>query len=106
MEEERHKKRAERKRLEKESGLVFKKGANGYDSDEDEFERRMDRQEEEDKVLKEQRAKGVHFDDEDYEVEELENSYDSELEAEFFGARDPDANETAFGKLEEANAEK
>ena len=43
MEENRLKSRAERKRKEKESGLVFK--ANEYDSDEAEFEKRMDKEE-------------------------------------------------------------
>lgn len=36
----------------------------------------------------------------------VENSYDSELEAEFFGTKDPDANEKAFGELEKLVAEK
>ena len=43
----------------------------------------------------------------DYQVDAMvENSYDSELEAEFFGAKDPEANDKVFGELEKAMADK
>ena len=43
----------------------------------------------------------------DFQVDVMvENSYDSELEAEFFGTKDPDANDKVFGELEKAMAQK
>jgi len=82
-EADRIKKRAERKELEKQTGVKFKPYE--YDSDENEFEARMDAKE---------------AADEESEQEMEENTYDSEFEAEFFGKADPSINEQVFGQLE------
>ena len=101
LEADRMKKRAERKRLEKETGVKFK--PNEYDSDEAEFEYRMDQQEkEEERIREEQRQRA---DDGVGATYMEENSYDSELEAEFFGKCDPSINENIFGALERKQAE-
>ena len=82
------KKRAERKELEKQTGVKFKPYE--YDSDENEFEARME-------------AKEQNDESEEEEIEE--NTYDSEFEAEFFGKADPGVNEEVFGQLEKIQAQ-
>lgn len=87
LEADRMKKRAERKRIEKETGVKFK--VNEYDSDEADFEYRMEQQEKAEEEIREEQKRRAEEGDEDAAFNMEENSYDSELEAEFFGKCDP-----------------
>lgn len=80
----------QQKQLRKKQGLVLKdETVNPYDSDEQEY-------------LAAAEAEAEYQKDVDGSEEEEQKSYDSELEEEFFGKKDPEAN----GRLEKEEKEK